>query len=781
MKVLARYYPQYAAPQAVRQPEIVHDDPRYYFSDQADEAKHLRDYWQVILKRLHQVLPVFLAVIALGLLVCFFSPTLYTAQSTLKIEPQSPTSPSNQEMATALSDSNRYDYYQTQFALLNSAPLAALVIKQQSLASNSTFAQPGFNLYSWVIDSISSAVNSLVGMFRTPEKGSRPSAYELGVSPALVWRYQSFLEIKPVKNTRLVDISFSTPDPKLSQQMANAHATSFIQMILESHFSLTQEARDFLSKKLTDLREKVVKAEAALNKFRQEHGVVSIEKGENIVVDRLMDVNKQLTQARGERIQAESLFRMTRNKNPDYLAQVLTNPLIVQIKANLASLETERSRLTSIYTPEHPRLQELNQQIAGARKTLASEVANIVNGIETSYAAARAREEAIGVEAQRQQQSALDLKQVGVDYAVLNEEVVVNRGLYENVLKRLNETNVANDLAASNIRVIQRAELPAGPSSPNSLKILTLATILGLFFSVALAFFLEYMDSTMSTPQQVWAAVSLATLGVVPHLRSLRERNHPLLANNASSNRLEPAALPEERGVEKEIVVAQHQFSMIAESYRSIRTSLLMTQAERPPKVILVTSPCPHEGKTVSTLNLGIALAQSGKRVLAIDADLRKGRCHKLLHVRNHRGLTNALTQQLDVRTCIQDTAINDFYVLPRGSLPPNPADLLMSKRMCDILNELRNSFDFIVIDSPPAIAVSDSAVLSALCDGVVLVFDGQKTTSQSAKRAMEVLDKVGARSLGVILNGIDIRHHPDYVDYRAYYSSYSTDAVETD
>jgi capsular exopolysaccharide synthesis family protein len=777
MKVLARYYPQYAVPQATRQPEIVDEDANYYYSDQVDETKHLRDYWRVILKRSHQVLPVFLAVVSLGLLICFFSPTLYTAQSTLKIEPPTPASPTIPDAASLASDS-RYDYYQTQFALLNSAPLAALVIKQLGLESNPSFTSRGFNLISWAINSISSVIDSLVNLFRTRSTENRPSAYELGVAPSLVSHYRSFLEIKPVRNTRLVNISFDTPDPTLSQQLANAHATSFIRLILENHFSLTQEARDFLSKKLADLRQKVVKAEAALNKFRQEHGVVSIEKGENIVLDRLMDLNKQLTQARAERIQAESLFHMTRNKNPDYLAQVLTNPLIVQIKASLASLETERSRLASIYTPEHPRLQELSQQIAGARKTLASEVRNIVHGIESTYSAARAREDALGGEAQRQQQTALDLKHVGVDYAVLNEEVVVNRGLYENVLKRLNDTNVSNDLAASNIRVIQRAEVPSVSSSPNSVKILAIATILGLFLSVALAFFMEYMDSTMSTPQQVWAAVSLATLGVVPHLGSLRERSHPMLSNNASTNRLEPSALPDER-VEKEIVVAQHQFSMIAESYRSIRTALMLTQAERPPKVILLTSPCPNEGKTVSTLNLGIALAQSGKRVLAIDADLRKGRCHKLLHVRNHYGLTNVLTQQLDIKTCIHETAIKDFYVLPRGALPPNPADLLMSQRMCDILNELRSSFDFIVIDSPPTIAVSDSAVLSALCDGVVLVVDGQKTTTQSAKRAMEVLDKVGARSLGVILNGIDIRHHPDYVDYRTYYASYSADPVE--
>jgi capsular exopolysaccharide synthesis family protein len=780
MKVLARYYPQYAAPQATREPEILDDDPRYYFSDQV-ENKHLREYWKVILKRSRQVIPVFLAMVSLGLLVCIISPTLYTAQSTLKIEPQNPSFTGIPEARPTVSEINRYDYYQTQFALLNSAPLAAQVIKRLGLESNPSFARQGFNLFSWIMGSINAAIDSLVELFRaqSTSTGHRPTAYELGVAPALVSRYRAYLEIKPVKNTRLVDISFSTPDATLSQQLANTHATSFIQMILEGHFNLTQEARDFLSKKLADLRNKVVKAENDLNKFRREHGVVSMEKGENIVVDRLMDLNKQLTQARSERIQAESLYQMTRNKNPDYLAQVLTNPLIVQIKASLANLETEKGRLASIYTPEHPRLQELNQQIAEAKKTLGSEVRNIVHGVESNYSAAAAREKALAAEAQRQQQTALDLKHVGVDYAVLNEEVVANRGLYENVLKRMNETNVANDLAASNIQVMQRAEVPTRPSTPNTLKILTVSAILGLFLSVALAFFLEYMDSTMNTPQQVWAAVSLATLGVVPHLRSLRQRYHPVISDNAPTNRLEGVELPDER-VGKEIVVTQDQFSMVAESYRTIRTALLLTQAERPPKVILLSSPCPNEGKTVSTLNLGIALAQSGKRVLAIDADLRRGRCHHLLYVRNHHGLTNVLTGKLDLKTCIQETAIKDFYLLPRGALAPNPADLLMSQRMRDILNELRSSFDFIVIDSPPIIAVSDAAVLSALCDGVVLVFDGQKTTTQSAKRSLEVLDNVGARPLGVILNGIDFRHHPDYVDYRSYYS-YSSESSEPD
>lgn len=771
MKVLARYYPQYISARPTPPPATPDDDLEYYYSDR-EGTKHLRDYWQVILKRLRYMVPIFCGTVVLGFLITIFSPTLYTARSTLKIEPQSPSFTGVAEGPNN-SGSDRYDYYQTQYALLSGAPLAARVIKNLGLENNPALTTSRFNLVSWVTGSIERVLKSIAALFQSDSGSSgrgRPTTYELGVAPALVGRYRSFLKIEPVKNTRLVDVSFSTPDPRLSQELANNHATAFIQMILENRFNLTQEARDFLQKKLAELRGKVVRAENELNAFRQKHGVVSLEKGENIVVDRLVDLNKQLTQVRSERIQAESLYQMTRNKNPEYLAQVLSNPLILQIKGTLANLETEKGRLSSIYTPEHPRLQELNQQIAEAKRGLASEVGTIVRGIESNYAAARSREQALQDEAKNQQQTALDLKEVGVDYAVLNEEVVVNRGLYENVLKRMNETNVANDLAASNIQIVQRAEQPTSPSSPQLMRNLIIAAFLGLILAVGFAFFLEYMDATMHTPQQVWSGVSLATLGVVPHVRSLSQRYHPMLSDNTASNRLEPGSAVDEVG--REIVVAHDQFSIVAESYRTIRTALMLSQAERPPKVILLTSPCPNEGKTVTTLNLAIALAQSGKRVLAIDADLRKGRCHQLLHRKNHRGLANVLTGDVDVKQVIQETSIKDFYLLPRGSLPPNPADLLMSQRMRDILNELRTLFDFVVIDSPPIIAVSDAAVLSVLCDGVVLVFNGEKTTTPSARRATERLDKVGAHILGVILNAIDIRD-PEYLDYRSYYPSY--------
>ena len=780
MNELARHYSEALAGRGSPRSGAPVEEVGYYYSDQTDET-HLRDYWKILLKRIRPVAAVFIDVIIIGAIITMASPTLYTARATLKIEPQNPTVTGVAGVAESLPgqyDAAAYDYYQTQFALLKSEPLRARVIQTLNLDKNPAFTgERSPSVLDKATDWIGRGVDFVMSGFGLFAAESQPSgaqqrpSYELGVHPGLVGRYNRYMQIQPVRNTRLVEVVFNTPDGKLSQDMANTHATAFIQMILENRFSLTKEAKDFLGARLADLRQKVQDAEIKLNKFRQQHGVVSFEKGENIAVDRLVDLNKVLTQARTDRIQAESLYQMTRNKNTEYLSNVLSNPLILQMKGTLAGLETEKGRLLSIYTSEHPRVQELNQQINEARRGLRGEISNIVRGIESNYSAARAREDSLEKEAKSQQERALSLKEVGVEYAVLNEEVVVNRGLYENVLKRLNETNVANDLAASNMQIVQRAQLPMMPSSPNWTRNMMIAAVLGLMLAVAVGFFLEYMDSTVNTPQGVWAAVSLSTLGVVPHLQSLPGRYRSGPVPGPVPKYLEQSNKPGE-AMPKELVMARDQLSLTAESYRTIRTALLLSKAEHPPKVILLTSPAPGEGKTVTTVNLGAALAQSGQSVVVVDADLRKGRCHKLVNVPNQPGLANVLTGQVSLRGAMKETSVPNFYIVPRGGLPPNPADLLMSRKMQEVLNDLRNSFDFVLIDSPPTIAVSDAAVISAFCDGVLLVFHGQKTTAQSARQAVERLDSIHATLLGVILNGVDIRN-PDYVDYRSYYPSY--------
>jgi capsular exopolysaccharide synthesis family protein len=225
-------------------------------------------------------------------------------------------------------------------------------------------------------------------------------------------------------------------------------------------------------------------------------------------------------------------------------------------------------------------------------------------------------------------------------------------------------------------------------------------------------------------------------------------------------------------------MISHHPLSIVSDSYRTIRTALLFSQPEKPPKVVLLTSPHPHDGKTVSTLNLAISLAQGGYKVLVIDGDLRKGNCHALLNRQNNRGLSNILTGSLALENGVQGTAVAGLAFLSRGVIPPNPPDLLGSHKMKEVLEMLRQDFDFVLLDSPPAIAVSDAAVLSTLCDGVVLVLRGQKTTLQAARLVVERLKAARARILGVVLNGIDIRN-PDYADYRSYYRSYYAAVVK--
>ena len=770
-------------------------ETEYVYSPRTDEI-HLRDYWKILVKRRQLVALVFLLVLGIGAYVTFSATSMYSATSVLKIEPQNPTVTGLAEvLKLAEAGGGTYDYYQTQFRLLESRDLAAKIIKDLNLNSNPSFtgalvvgADVISRIKSFIFGNLQYVVFRITSLVTVSSKKAEPPPTTtvlttetksnlpdktLDVSLPWVGRYMSFLKVNPVKNTRLVEVRFTTPDPALSQMLANAHIRGFIRMNLETRFELTKEAREFLDAKNSDLKKKVERAEEALNRFRQAHGVVSMEKGENIVVDRLFDLNRQLTAARTQRIEAESLYKSVENKPSQNLSQVVTQGLVPTLRGNLQVLESERVKLSSTFKPDHPRMIELNQQINEARRSLNAEIANVVRGIQESYAAARAKEQAMQAEADKQQQKALNLKEVGVEYAVLEEEVKVNRTLYENVLNRLHETNVSNDLSISNMQVTQLAEKPGGPSSPDVAYNLALSAFFGLFLGVGLVFFLEYFDSTINTPEHVWRAVALTTFGVVPDLNSVNppRLDYRRLPGAALISRLPFLQLPSPSDPPRELIVEHHPLSILTESYRSIRTALLFSQAEKPPQVILVTSPSPSEGKTVTTLNLAIALAQDGYKVLVIDADLRKGCCHNRLHIRNHKGLSNILTGNLPLQDGIQETSVSGLSLLSRGICPPNPSDLLGSNKMREVLSGLRDSFNFILIDSPPAIAVADAAVLTVISDGVFLVLHGQKTTTASARRAVERLDAVRAPLLGVILNGIDLRN-PDYAYYRPYYGS---------
>jgi polysaccharide biosynthesis transport protein len=767
-------------------------EPDYFQSADTDEVDP-RDYLKLLVKHRRLLILVFLVVFVTGTYFTLTATPLYNATSILKIEPQNPSVTGVGEMVR-LSEAGgpSYDYYQTQFKLLESKALAAKVISELKLDSNKTFTSAQVTtanainrISSWIFGQLS-FVASLIAVKKTAQEESESTEVSENftntsgktaripqVEQWLISHYNGFLEVNHIRNTRLVAITFNTPNPGLSQRLADAHARAFIRLSLENRFAVTKEARDFLDGKNAELKEKLQRSEDALNRFRQTHGVVSMEKGENIVVDRLVDLNRQLTTARAQRLEAESLYKVVENKSNQSLSQVVTQGMVPTLRSNLLLLEADKIKLGSIFKPDHPRMIELNQQISEMKRSLDNEINNVVRGIQEGFFAARLKEQALQAEAQKQQEAALNLKEAGVQYAVLEEEVKVNRALYESVLKRLNETNISNDIAVSNMQITQNADRPEQPFTPKIASNLLISALLGLCLGVGVVFVRDFFDSSLNTPQHVWHAAALSTIGVIPNLNYLNRRFLGYY-NGSSGKFLSKSLAPFHRqksNASKELIVSHHPLSILAESYRSIRTALLFSQPEKPPKIILLTSPSPAEGKTVTTLNLAIALAQDGHNVLVIDADLRKGSCHARLGIKNHSGLSNVLTGNLSLDEAVQPTSVSGLSLLCRGIRPPNPTDLLGSHKMRQMLSKLREAFNFILIDSPPAIAVSDAAVLSVLCDGVILVFHGKKTTKASARQAMERLDAVRAPFLGAILNSISL-DNPEYAYYRCYYGS---------
>lgn len=765
------------------------------------EETHLRDYWKIVVKYRRMIFILFLTVFCFGAYIISGATPMYTAAATIKIDPQNP---HFVQIPEVLNVESSFDYISTQHELIKSRALAAKVIVQLGLESNRAFNNIRIvspDPLKWLNGKILGTIQSVVDWILTFGKSAPSKAPPMiaskapiagdsvslakpaapAVHPGAISRYLSFLKVEPMKGTRLVRIIFSTPDAVLSQQLANAHAEAFVRMNLETRFEVTKEARKFIEQKLGDLKAKIEAAEAELSEFRRAHGVVSMERGENLIVDRMISLNASLTTARIKRLELESLRQMLDNKNPTELSEVMTNAAISQYRSAIEGLLAEQVKFQTVFKPDHPKMIELSTRINETRQRMKAAIGEIVHRIQTDYESARGREAALEAESSKQKQAAIDLKSLGIRYTVLQGEVDAHQKLYTGLLARLTETTISNDLPVSNMQVTELSDSPGGLSSAGQqLKLLMSTAGLALFLSLGLAFCLAYFDSRVTTADDIWRFLYLPTLGVVPDLKLLRQGPQGFMEFARNPFQLLLRYVQREP-VNRDVVISAYPDSIIAESYRSIRTALLFSRPETPPQAVLFTSAGPSEGKTVTTLNLAIALAQSGKNVVLIDADLRKGRCHKLLHRPNERGLSNVLTSNLTLDEALQSTSVQGLTVLVRGMVPPSPPDLLGSRRMKEILDNLRTRFEFILIDTSPVIGVTDAEVLSSYCDGVVFVMHSQQTSRFSARQALQTLEGVRAQILGVVLNAIDIRS-PDYASYRYYYSSYyATVEKETD
>lgn len=748
----------------------------YEVAERQGQEINLREYWEKIRRRKGTVLSVTLAVFVLGAFWTFTRKPVYTATSTLLIEKEPNILSFDQVLQI---ESGRDDYYQTQFKLLSSRGLAESVVDRLKLYENPEF----------------------VGKPDKRKKPIDPTDYVF--REGLAGGFLGRLSVKPVRLTRLVEVSFSAGDPKLAAECANELAAAFIDLNINIKYAATEQATTFLSEQIKGLQSEIEQKGKQLQGFEAEANIVALSDNETTVIDRLSQLNKALTEAQINRSQKEATWNGLKNVGPDYVPEAINNPLIQRLREEYVRFKREYQKMEERFQPDYPELQRTKVELESARKALEDETQNLVKGAYSEFQTALNKERSLETEFNEQKSAAFEMNSSAVLYNGLKVEIQNKKTLLDSLLRRESETGVEarlKGLRTSNVRVVDRARVPVGPSSPNKRRNLILALILGLGGGVGLAFLFDFLDNSIKTSEDVERYAGLPTLGVVPKFslegankaysygRRLKGRKEPkqigagtgeVVEVGAETATIPGAAAPFVAEVEKaarpgSIELIPHYFpnSRLAESYRSIRTALLLSSADHPVKTLAVTSALPGEGKTVSAANLAVTLAQSGKTVVVVDADLRRPRQHRLFKVKNTFGLTTYLTDSVPIKDVVKSTDIPNLFLVNSGPIPPNPAELLGSDKMARFIKMMGEECDYLLFDLPPMLEISDALVLGAKVDGVVLVIWGDKTSREALKKVREKLDMLKVRTLGVIINNVTLPHHGAYY-YKDSYHSY--------
>ena len=736
-----------------------------------EQEADLRDYWFTIVKHVRLLTALCVGVVLITALVVFAIPHKYTAETMLMIEHSTPQVLNmRQVLGPVVTAPYDDDYYKSQYAILRNETLAAQVIRELGLANNPYFSDR----------------DNESRLFGTSKKANHSEL--LGIKLTVVERYLKRLAITPVRGTNLVKVSFTSPDPELSARIVNAHAQAYIRQGLDLHRAVNEEAQHFLEGKLGELRERVEKSETALNAFGRANEIISLTDKQNIVIDRLDELNKDLTAAETDRISLEAQEQLIQQRAYDSLPAVIDNDMIQKLKEELIKLEGEYARLAGEYRPGFRTLDQVGAQVAETRRSIQGEIKKVVAGLESKYISAVSKENKLRAAMEEQKTLALRQKDAGVTYKILAREANTNRQLYEAVLQRMKETGVAAQVGTSNIFVIVKGVPPVRPSSPLRAMDIAIGALLSLAGGIAVAFLLESLSNTFKNPNEVERYLGLSTLAVIPDfltangnrsasglLRLARSSTRGVLAPAAAaSDQAYEAALKRMKDTEQpapntELIASAAKFSAIAESYRALRAALMLSRAGETPKVTLFVSALPSEGKTTTAANTAFLLAQMATRVLLIDADLRRPRCHEVLNMPNAAGLAEVLTGQLAAEEAISATEFPGLWLLSSGAVPPTPNELVGSKKMRDTLDELRRAYDYIVVDATPTMTLSDALPLSTIVDGCILVVNA-KTPRQVVRQTCSRLTGVGARIFGVVLNQVDVRG-PDYYYTEHYYS----------
>ena len=716
----------------------------------AQDDNKLLDYLRTIYKRRWIVITTFLLVVPIAVMNTFSEIPIYEARVRLLIEVDKPNVVNFKEV---IEDRSTLDYYQTQYQLLQSRSLAAKTVEKLGLlhaldASTQNEHKQSFSPRRWFAQTQSMLVSAVVGLFRSPRPEAPAAASESVAQSGAIDAFLGSLTVEAVRASRLVDIKFRSADPAFAARAINALADTYIEQHLEFKFLASQEASDWLGKRLIEQRKAVEASEMAVQQYRERSDAVSLEERQNIVVQKLADINTAVTRAKTDLIQREALYNQLRLIETDSAAlagfpPILSNAYIQQLKTELAQLQGQEAQLSEQLGERHPDMIKVHLAVQSTQTKLKTEIANVVQSLRSEYLAARSQEQSLVAALEAQKQEALDLNRKAIDYGVLQRDATSNRQIFDSLMQRTKETGISGELRTSNIRIVDKAEVPRSPIFPNKQHDILMALFSGAVLALSLVFAFERLDNRITLPSEIPDRLGLALLGLVPAVTLKASHGSPLINNG----------------------VPPH----FAEAFRAVRTNVLFSSTQQGSRAIVVTSAAPNEGKTVVASNLAIALAQTGLSVLLVDADMRRPRVHEVFGQSQQPGLSNVIVGNAKLDEAIRSSEIPGLSLLPAGPHPPNPAELLASAPCRELLDKLGQRFDWIVIDSPPVLAVTDAAVLSHVASRALFVVAADMTGRPAVRAAIAQLEAAGAKFLGGVLNRANIEGN------RYYYSKYYT------
>jgi len=714
----------------------------------------LREMLQVLIRRRRILLACVGAALLFALVFILKATPKYKATSSLMIE---------EESSRILSIEDEFGYrrsfadlrfFNTQLKLLKSKALVERVARKLDLINHPLFAEK----------------NAKADKEKEPANPYSPITAGL----------QESLDVSPVRDTKLVEVSYTSPDPEFSALLVNTLAQEFVDFYVEKRYRTTQQASKFLEEQISNLRERLSTKEAELQAYSKEKDLYFLNEKESASVSKFADVNAAYTQAQIDRIRAETNYRELRNLKVDALPQFIENKILQDLKTEYVKLKNEYEEKRKIFKPDYPDMVQLRGKLDSMRAELENEITKAVDAAETQYRTALNKELSLKRLLDQQKAEVAQMNSDAILYNNLKIEVENMRNLLNSLEERQKETFVSaklGELKTSNISIIDTAEPPLSPVFPKKKLTLVLALIIGLFAGGGLCFVLEYLDNTVKGPEDAEKLARLPSLGVIPYLppdgqKKFRRRGYYYRYPRAKEGTGEGKSARLDRI--KHIELVNHLFPdfSLSEDYRTVRTSILLSSAGKPPKMIAFTSALPKDGKTVTVANLAVAFAQLKERVLVVDADMRKPKQHQIFKVKSPAGLSTYLTGKAGLEECIHETGVQGISLIPCGPVPPNPAELLDSRPMQELVHTVRDRFDMVLFDTPPVLAVVDSVIVSSMVEATILVVYPGKTTEKTFLDAVEELRKGNIKIIGTVFNGMGLERDGYYTGryYRGYY-----------